>query len=192
MSRLASSALAAIHVSSALRVLMIVTLDMATKTVCDMPISAPADHLLVAQAYARRATQLWSFARRLGLDAAAAEDVMQDAFSKALVAPQGSVSDLDAWLFRVVHNLAMDHHRWARRVRQTLPTRHPDLDALDARVALWAQVDALPVRQRAVIYLHYRADLSFASVAHVLGITEAGARANAARAITALRETVTR
>jgi RNA polymerase sigma-70 factor (ECF subfamily) len=179
-----------IHESFAACVLMNVTLDLATAG--DMPISAPADHLLVAQAYARRATQLWSFARRLGLDPTIAEDVMQEAFSKALAAPHGAVGDLDAWLFRVVHNLAMDQHRRARRVQQTQPTTHPDQDALDARLALWAQVDVLPVRQRAVIYLRYRADLSFASVAQILGITEAGARANAARAIASLRQTVTR
>jgi DNA-directed RNA polymerase specialized sigma24 family protein len=55
-------------------------------------------------------------------------------------------------------------------------------------LALWQEVDRLPEKQRAAVYLRYRADLDFAGVAFVLGITESGARANVFRALARLRE----
>lgn len=53
-----------------------------------------ADALDVA--YARRAGQLWAFARRLGLDSANAEDVMQEAFLRAVRLKPNEVANLDA------------------------------------------------------------------------------------------------
>jgi RNA polymerase sigma factor (sigma-70 family) len=84
----------------------------------------------VAASYQRRARQLWSYGRRLGLDPETAEE----------------------------------------------------------RLALWQEVDRLPERQRAVLYLRYRADLEFAAIASILGITAGGARANCARALDRLRD----
>src|SRR5450756_958810 len=46
----------------------------------------------------------------------------------------------------------------------------PDEDSADAD-ALWQAVDGLPERQRAVLYLRYRADLPFDRIGLVLGIT---------------------
>jgi RNA polymerase sigma factor (sigma-70 family) len=143
----------------------------------------------IATAYARRGRQLWSYARRLGLDSEAAEDAMQEAFARAAGLPAGSVEELDAWLFRVVHNLAMDAHRRAARrdVVREIPTETAGTD-VDERLVLWQSVDRLPERQRAVVYLRYRADLPYAAIASILGITEGGARANGARGLDQLRE----
>jgi RNA polymerase sigma-70 factor (ECF subfamily) len=134
--------------------------------------------------YERRSSQMWSYARRLGLDAATAEDVMQEAFARAL---RGTgVLDLEVWLFRVVHNLAIDVLRLQGRVARPSLSKNVGED-LDERLALWEQVDQLPERQRAVIYLHYRVGFDFQTIAQILGITSGGARANAARAVTTLR-----
>ena len=143
----------------------------------------------VAATYQRRARQLWSYGRRLGLDPETAEETMQEAFARAAALPPGSVNELDAWLFRVVHNLAVDAHRRASRldsIREIAPASG-DVDA-DERLSLWQEVDRLPERQRAVIYLRYRADLEFAAIATIMGITEGGARANGARALERLRD----
>jgi RNA polymerase sigma factor (sigma-70 family) len=151
-----------------------------------IPAAVPA---AVAASYQRRARQLWSYGRRLGLDPETAEETMQEAFARAAALLPGSVDELDAWLFRVVHNLAVDAHRRARRlsaVREIVPPSG-DADA-DERLALWQEVDRLPERQRAVLYLRYRADLEFAAIASILGITEGGARANCARALDRLRD----
>ena len=153
----------------------------------DIPlVVAGADELEAC--YARRARQLWSFGRRLGLDPEAAEEAMQEAFARAMRLERGTVRDLDPWLFQVVHNLAIDSLRRSRRLNsireiQAGPATHRD-DAL----ALWQEVDRLPERQRAVVYLRFRADLEFGAIATILGITDGGARANCARALATLRK----
>jgi len=140
--------------------------------------------------YERRAVHLWSYARRMGMDSSMAEQLVQEAFARLLLASRGprSPENADAWLFRVVHNLAMDEHRRSRPspVRLIQPE-----DRTDERLALWQEVDRLPEKQRAAVYLRYRADLDFAGVAFVLGITESGARANVFRALARLRERMT-
>ena len=143
---------------------------------------------LVRDAYDRRARQLWSYGRRLGLDGEAAEDVMQEAFIRLLDKPSRSIDNLDAWLFRVVHNLAIDHLRRARSRNGSPAIRTISSAADEDRIALWAAVDDLPERQRAVVYLRYRADLEFRAIGHILGIGEGGARANCARALESLRK----
>jgi len=45
----------------------------------------------------------------------------------------------------------------------------------------------LPLRQRQVVYLRYRADLAYEEIAHVLGITPSAARAHGTHAMAALR-----
>lgn len=141
--------------------------------------------------YRERATQLYGYARRLGLDSPAAEDAVQEAFTRLLreaMAP----GDPAAWLFRTIHNLAVDRHRAASRRLRTSTATHtetvtvPDADA-DA-AAVWAEVDRLAERQRAAIYLRYRADLDYAAIGRVLDITESGARADVFRALEHLRE----
>jgi RNA polymerase sigma factor (sigma-70 family) len=143
--------------------------------------------------YERRARQLWEYGQRLGLDAGSAEEAMQEVFVRLLHLPSLRRPDnIDAWLFRSLHNVSMDRHRQARRVRVldiSEPTHSPDLAG---RLGLWAEVDQLPLRQRQAIYLRYRADLDYPTVASILGISEAGARANVFRAIAQLRERIER
>ena len=55
------------------------------------------------------------------------------------------------------------------------------------RLVVWNEVDRLPERQRAVLYLRYRADLSFGTIGHVLGITASAARSHATQAVGTLR-----
>jgi RNA polymerase sigma-70 factor (ECF subfamily) len=140
--------------------------------------------------YDRRGTQLWSFARRMGLDAADAEDVVQEAFLRAS-RHATDVRDLDAWLFRSVRNLTIDRHRSTRRAAlANWRLRNPTPPDDDLRIVLWQAVDDLPERQRLVVYLRFRADLDFRRIASVLEISEAGARSNLARALDTLRKVV--
>jgi RNA polymerase sigma factor (sigma-70 family) len=161
----------------------------------------------VALVYERRAAQLWAFARRLGLTSEQAEDAVQEAFAR-LVRTQrwdGPVHRPEAWLFQAVNNLAMDQHRRAGHVREIRsseddePTATGPIASLvvadappDPSIDLWAAVDRLPERQRAVVYLRYRADFDFATIARILSISEVGARANAFRALRRLRREVDR
>jgi RNA polymerase sigma factor (sigma-70 family) len=53
--------------------------------------------------------------------------------------------------------------------------------------ALWRAVRKLPDKQRQAVAYHYVADLPYAEVAAVMGISEAAARRNASDGIRALR-----
>lgn len=141
----------------------------------------------VEQTYARRARHLWEYARRLGLDASFSEDVAHEAFVRLLaLSPANCPRNADAWLFRTVHNLVIDQHRRLGRLHGISLVEQAV--APDERLAVWEQVDQLPERQRAAIYLRYRADFEYSAIADVLGISEFGARADVFRALTRLRE----
>ena len=70
----------------------------------------------------------------------------------------------------------------------------PQVMELDsgARIAVWSQVDRLPLRQRQVVYLRFRADLSFDEIAQVMGITASAARSHASQAMNTLRSALGR
>ena len=145
----------------------------------------------VEGAYDRRARQLWEYARRLGLDVGSAEDATQEVFARALHLVRVRRPDnLEAWLFRSLHNYSMDRHRQARRVRvvELGESRATPDDA--GRLGLWQEIDRLPLRQRQAVYLRYRADLDYPAIASILGISESGARANVFRAMAQLRERI--
>ena len=90
----------------------------------------------------------------------------------------------------------MDEHRLRRRlaglrerlqrdgVRRSSWSESADRDD---SLTVWAQVDRLPARQRQVLYLRYRADLPFDTVAAVLGMSPGAARTLASRALERVR-----
>jgi len=85
----------------------------------------------------------------------------------------------------------MDRHRLRRRFEavalRLIPTATAVPPASDELLAVWSEVDRLPPGQRAVVYLRYRADLSFDAIGSILGIDASSARGQASRAIAQLR-----
>lgn len=138
--------------------------------------------------------QLFGFARRLGLPDEEAEEVVQEALLRLWrTLGHGTVIEAPAaWAFRTTYRLAMDRHRVGRRWQAFLDRHVVQRDApyapADELVAVWAEVDRLPPRQRAVLYLRYRADLSFEAIGTVLGIEPGSARSNATRGVATLRD----
>jgi RNA polymerase sigma-70 factor (ECF subfamily) len=90
------------------------------------------------------------------------DDIAQEAFTR-LYARWGRPADPLAYVYRIAHNLAIDHGRRAALERQTLvdSTPPPDHGLLDA-------VRRLPPRIRDVTLLHYYADLTIEHVAATL------------------------
>jgi RNA polymerase sigma factor (sigma-70 family) len=88
----------------------------------------------------------------------------------------------------------MDHHRLRRRVGELVERigRRPPPAVGDSveRMTVWSVVDQLPMRQRQVMYLRYRADLTFEEIGLIMAITASGARAHAAKAKTSLRRSL--
>jgi len=142
---------------------------------------------------------LRGFVVRMGLSADEGDDVVQEALLRlwSTLRVGGTVEDPRAWCFRTVYRLAVDAHRWRRRVaaiRGRLAHRPDSTTAHDpdpsARLSIWPAVDRLPPRQREILYLRYRADMTFEDAARVMGITPGAARANATKAMVALRRSV--
>lgn len=146
---------------------------------------------------ARYGQALFGFARRVGLTDDEAEDAVQESLTRLLVVLKSGtvIDDPRGWVFTALYRVAMDQHRLRRRVsgilkRVSMAVRGPQADETEVtrRLSIWFEVDRLPDRQRQVLYLHYKADLGFDEVARVMGVTPAGARAIASRAIAALRK----
>jgi RNA polymerase sigma factor (sigma-70 family) len=172
----------------------------ASAATADVDDETRAAHRRVLATAENHGTTLQGFARRLGLGPEQAEDAAQEVFLRLYRAMLSGddIHDARAWSFRAMYRLAMDEHRLRLRVhrlRERLsrgllpePVMEPDVAS---RLSIWAAVDRLPGRQRQVLYLRYRADMTFEDVASVLGITAGGDRAIAAMATDRLRVLMT-
>ena len=149
-----------------------------------------ADRLTIVDLQTRRGPELYGLARRLGLSSEDADDAVQEALLRVWLALEAktAIRQVDAWSFRTLYRICMDQHRWRRRVRalaeRIRPTAATDAQPSVAdRISLWEAVDRLPERQRAVVYLRYRADLSFEEIGAALDIRPVSARSHASRAL---------
>ena len=122
-----------------------------------------------------------------------AEDCFQETCLAALRAYPGlpAGSNLRAWAFTIARHKAID----AGRARQRRPIPLPEgFEPLghdpDLTTDGWAPLLALPVKQRAAVFLRVAADLSHREVASVLDCSEEAARRNAHEGLKRLRETM--
>ena len=150
---------------------------------------------VISSIHASEGRALLDFARHLGLADEAAADVVQESLLRLWRELQRgtSLADPTAWTYRTCYRLAMDHHRWRRRLVRLLPRLAPEQPMYAGpedsdRMLVWTAVDELPPRQRHALYLHYAADLTFDAVAMTLGISPSAARTHASRGIATLRE----
>jgi RNA polymerase sigma-70 factor, ECF subfamily len=122
-----------------------------------------------------------------------ARDVVQEAFAKALRKRETlrDEQSLEAWVWRIALRTALEQRRAAAAARLNgsvetqlpEPERDPELDRA---------LRALPPRRRLVVFLRYFADLSYADIAAVCGISEGTVAATLAQAQQELRDALTR
>jgi RNA polymerase sigma factor (sigma-70 family) len=124
-------------------------------------------------------------------------DDAQDAWSETFLSALRAYPDLaaganvQAWLVTIAHRKAIDITR--SRARAAIPVGDvPDQIstvgvAVIGRPELWADVAALPDKQRMAVAYHYLAGLPYAEVAEIVGGTADAARRAAADGIKALR-----
>ena len=162
---------------------------------------ARGDRAAFARLVARHRTRLLALiARSLG-SRAAAEDVVQEVFTRAWVkAPTWEVREpgrasYAAWLSRVAVNLAIDQSRKVRPAALDA-IEEPEDPALPADAAMIAReraarlkaaVAALPERQRLAIGLTYDSELSNADGAAAMGVSVGAFELLLVRARRALR-----
>jgi RNA polymerase sigma factor (sigma-70 family) len=149
----------------------------------------------VVQRYRR---PLLRYCARMGLQDGAAEDVLQLALLRAWLAleRQVEIRELRPWLFRIVHNTAVNALRGSREDRHA-PVEDADGHArtaveseLERRIALrdaLTGVAALPQMQRQAIVLSAFGGHSQEEVAEVLGVTDGAVRGLLYRARATLR-----
>jgi RNA polymerase sigma-70 factor (ECF subfamily) len=122
-------------------------------------------------------------ATAIARDEELALDAVQDAFASAIRNRRQFRGDgpLEAWVWRLVVNAA-------RKVRRPRPEVRvePQRNGASPEPAgdLRAAIEAVPQRQRTVLFLRYFADLDYRAIADVLGVTPGtvGSTLNAAHA----------
>jgi len=151
--------------------------------------------------YDRYSPRIYNYIyRRLG-DAALSEDLTAQVFLRMLEAIQGAKAwktSFSGWLYRIAHNLVVDHfRRCSRTARISLEDAPPLLAAdgdpvevADQRLAserLLLAIRQLTDDQAQVVILRFLEGLSIAEVASVMGRSEGAVKALQYRAVIALR-----
>jgi RNA polymerase sigma factor (sigma-70 family) len=141
---------------------------------------------------------LLRYCRRMGLNDARADDVLQQAFLRAWLAfaRQTDVRDVRSWLYRIVHNAAVnamrgpgEHHSELTEAIQTAAsvTRESELQRRIAVREALTDVAALPQMQQRAIFLTAVDGQSHEEVATALGVSEGAVRGLLYRARATLR-----
>jgi RNA polymerase sigma-70 factor (ECF subfamily) len=101
-----------------------------------------------------------------------ARDVVQEAFAQALRDQDGfrGEGSLEGWVWRIAFRLAIG----SKGSRELTVEDVPEVAFVDASsdLRLASAVRQLPPQRRLAIFLRYFADLSYAEIGEVLGITE--------------------
>ncbi|WP_326779182.1 SigE family RNA polymerase sigma factor [Streptomyces sp. NBC_01445] len=145
---------------------------------------------------AMRSTALLRLAVLLtGGDRHAAEDLLQIALMKAY-GRWAHIEQPEAYVRQVLYRQQVNRWRLRRhRAETTVPVLPEGTDAdagsdPELRIALWAALGRLTMRQRAVVVLRYFEDLPEAEVAALLGCPVGTVRSTAYRSLAKLRSLV--
>jgi RNA polymerase sigma-70 factor (ECF subfamily) len=140
-----------------------------------------------------------AIARRLMRDSVDAEDLIQDAFLRALerIGTFDPRRAFGPWFFRLLVNIGLDTHR-QRSVRQTepedvdAPSTAPNplqrLEREEVRHRFEAALEALPPRQRLIIWAYDVDGMSTAEIAESIGVSQVTVRTHLHHGRHALRE----
>ncbi len=134
-----------------------------------------------------------------------AEDLTNQTFIKMLESIdrfEWRAAPFSAWLFRIAHNLAMDHFRSGRRVQpeedpvqpQDSTEHSAEDEALQAigRQSMLGMIESLSLDQQHVLTLKFVFNFSNRDAAQILGKTEGAVKSLQHRALASLQRQVTR
>lgn len=142
---------------------------------------------------AARLPALLRYAHLLTGDRHQAEDIVQTALTRTLVAwPRvRRKSNPEAYVRTAIARLVIDVGK--RRRHEVLTGSPPDPepppgdDGPESRWEMWSALAALPARQRAVLVLRYYEDMTEAQIAEVLGCSTGTVKSQASKALAKLR-----
>lgn len=157
------------------------------------------DELALAEVYDTFAPAIYRYTYRLTGNQSTAQEVVAETFYRLLAALKnrgGPEKNISAWLYRVAHNLVVDHYRRAPgqdplpidSARLVDPDNVPDRvleneKAVHIRQALWKLTDL----QQRIIVLRFLEGLSNEEVAEITGKTVGSIKALQHRALASLR-----
>ncbi len=141
----------------------------------------------IEELFAALESPLLSYALRLAGDAGAAEDIVQDAFMR-LHAQFDEVREPRRWLYRTVHNLALNHRRQAGKVvplhppgehgapnaddtADTQPLPDEQIARLEGIGLVRLCLETLDDRSRELVRLKFNEDLSYKEISARTGLT---------------------
>ena len=142
--------------------------------------------------YERMQPRAVGTARRLIGDRDVAEDIVAEAFARAYARWNVVLQhpNPDAWLLRVVGNLAVDHVRRETRrpqMQRSAGRSDPSADTAALRTDLADALHRLSGRQQEVVVMRYLIDLTEDDVAVTLGMSNGSVKTHLHRATTKLR-----
>jgi RNA polymerase sigma-70 factor, ECF subfamily len=109
-------------------------------------------------------------------DVEVARDVVQDAFARSLqrLDQYEGTGSLEAWVWRIVVNRALDEARRGKTA-DSVRVASSASDTTNGRggehAHVRALISALPIRQRIAVFLRYYADLDYDDIARALDIS---------------------
>ena len=152
----------------------------------DQASTEPPGWETIEELFAALESPLLSYSLRLAGDPGVAEDIVQEAFMK-LHAQFVEVREPRRWLYRTVHNLALNHRRQAGKI---VPLSRPGEDGTssasettdpqplpDEQIARWEGIglvrlslETLDDRSRELIRLKFNEDLSYKEISARTGL----------------------
>jgi RNA polymerase sigma-70 factor (ECF subfamily) len=164
--------------------------------------AAQADLAAFAPLYQRYRDRVYAYLRARTRTAEDAADLTQQVFVKAIDAlPRYRTRGVPfaAWLLRIAHNTAVNHHKqyrgtiaWDLLPESLHPPLDEDLEALVIQREIAAQLHAVlqdcDAGTREMLALHFAAGLTVAETAAVVGKSEAAVKKRLSRTIHALKE----
>lgn len=164
--------------------------------------AANFDEAALSEIYDRYELKIYNYIYRRTSDPGLSEDLTAQVFLKMLEAIQSERawhSSFSGWLYRIAHNLVIDHYRARDRQKQvsiddvphmhdagTTPLRAAEI-ALEAE-ALRSAIRRLTDEQAQVISLRFLEGYSFAEIAEMMDKTEGAVKALQHRAVATLRQ----
>lgn len=121
-----------------------------------------------------------------------AREIVQEAFARALQQRRRyrGEGSLEAWVWRIAVNCALRARRDLRDSWDEPPEpAAPDVAPADGDVR--AALQALPPRRRLVVFLRYFADLPYAEIARICGVSEGTVAATLSQSHAELRNHLT-
>jgi RNA polymerase sigma factor (sigma-70 family) len=156
------------------------------------PIAVVAPEERFESLYRRTFPRVYAYVASLLRDRSAAEEVTAQAYERAFrkrSSYKPGRGSAEAWLFGIARHAALDELRRLKRARRDVEIAAPDdhSDGVVLRETVRAALETLDPRERDLLALKYKADLSNGEIAKVLGASESNVGTRLHRAMEKLR-----